>query len=182
MIHLLQKGRIVTNQKWSTLLLLLVLVSWPAMAVSVDYDRENDFSRYKTFAWREGSPARSEMNEKRIRDAVNAKLEAAGLVQVEGKADLYVVSHVSVKGKTRVDVEEVGYGGYWSGYYTSVVHVREIEVGTLVVDMLDGATESLVWRGLAQKQLKGKGYHSVEAEKLINKIVGKMLRNYPPGR
>jgi hypothetical protein len=152
------------------------------MAVSVDYDRENDFSKYKTFAWRAGSPARSEMNEKRIRDAVNAKLEAAGLVQVEGEADLYVLSFVSIEGNTRVDVEQIGYGGYWSGYTTSVVHVQEIEVGTLMVDMLDGATESLVWRGIAQKKLKGKGYHSVEAVKLINKIVGKLFKNYPPKR
>lgn len=167
------------HRKWPTLLLLLAMVSGAAMAVSVDYDRENDFSKYKTFAWREGNPARSEMNEKRIRDAVNANLEAAGLVQVEGEADVYVVSHASVEGSTQVDVEQIGYGGYWGGYTTSVVHVQEIKMGTLMVDLLDGATEKLVWRGIAEKKLKGKGYASVEAEALIKKIVGKLFKKYP---
>ncbi len=172
----------MTNRKWFALLLLLAMASGPAMAVSVDYDRENDFSKYKTFAWREGRTARSEMNEKRIRDAVNANLEAAGLVRTEGEADLYVLSYVSVEGEERVNVEQIGYGGYWGGYTTSIVHVQEIKVGTLMVDMLDGETETLVWRGIAQKTLKRKGYASVEAEKLINKIVGKLYKKYPPKR
>ena len=167
----------MTNRKWFALLLLLAMASGPAMAVSVDYDRENDFSKYKTFAWREGRAARSEMNEKRIRDAVNANLEAAGLVRTEGEADVYVLSYVSVEGEERVNVEQIGYGGYWGGGYGSSVStsVSSYTEGTLVIDIWDAKKEQMVWRGIATATV---GSNAGKNEKKLDNALEKMSKQY----
>ena len=102
-------------------LLALICIAWlgslPSIAaVSVDHDAEIDFLTYRTFAWKEGTPARSDLVQKRIRNAVQRELEAKGLVLADGPADVYVVTHVSVEGQTRVDIDHLGYHGTWRGY------------------------------------------------------------------
>ena len=45
-----------------------------------------------------------------------------------------------------------GYGGGWAGG-TSTTSVRDILVGTLVVDIADAGTRKLAWRGLGVKEI-----------------------------
>ena len=102
------------------------------------------------------------------------------MTQSKGKADLYIITHVSIEGKTSVHVENFGYGGYWRGYQMSTVHVTDFEVGTLIVDLLDGKTNRLLWRSMATKTLPSKMPKPEKVEKKIAKIVGKMFKDYPP--
>jgi len=146
----------------------------------VDFNQEKDFSDYKTFSWKPGSPARSELSQRRIESAIHKELESRGLSQFQGDADLYVVTHVSIEGKTRVEVDNYGYRGYWRGYQMSTVHVSEFEVGTLIVDLLDGKTNRLVWRSIATKTLPYNQPKPEKIEKKIVKIVGKMFKDFPP--
>jgi hypothetical protein len=171
-------------------LMIVVLTMLAAAAgqakITVDYDDSADFSGYKTFAWRKGTPVANELAEKRIRAAVERELEAKGFAKVEGAADFYVVTHASVEGQKQIDVYSLGYGGYewrgwqrWRGYPRygrSTVNVREIEVGTLLVDLLDGESEELVWRALGTGTVPQK---PEKAEKRINKVTAKMFRHLP---
>ena len=80
--------------------------------VSVDYDRSADFPRFKTFAFKEGTPADNPFVQERIEAAIRRELEAKGLSMIDGDADLNVVTHAAVTTQTRVDVSGYG-GGQW---------------------------------------------------------------------
>jgi hypothetical protein len=59
--------------------------------------------------------------------------------------------------------------------------VEEVAVGTLVVDLRDGRSGAVVWRGVASRDLDAKASPE-EREKNINKAVEKMFKHYPPAR
>ncbi|MFQ5754775.1 MAG: DUF4136 domain-containing protein [Acidiferrobacterales bacterium] len=150
-------------------------------SVTVDFDKNADFPNYKTFAWKKGTPAKGELMEKRIGDAVEQELQVKGLTQVESAPDLYVVTHASSKTERQVQVDNLGYAGYgWRGWHPrgpTSVNVYEIPIGTLMVDLVDGKTNELVWRGLAEKTLSDKPQ---KVAKLIYKVVKKMFKKFPP--
>jgi hypothetical protein len=54
-----------------------------------------------------------------------------------------------------------------------------VKIGTLIVDLVDGAAEELVWRGKGEKEFSGTPDPD-KAEKKINKLVGKMFKSFPP--
>ncbi len=150
-------------------------------SVTVDFDKSADFSKYESFAWKKGTPAKDALMEKRIRDAVEQELQANGLTQVETAPDLYVVTHASSKTERHVQVDNLGYAGYgrrgWYPHGPTSVNVYEIPIGTLMVDLVDGKTNELVWRGLAEKTLSDKPQ---KVAKLIYKVVKKMFKKFPP--
>ena len=150
-------------------------------AVSVDFDKEADFSGYKTFAWKEGTLAQNTLNHKRIVRAVEAQLESVGLTKTDDEPDVYVLYHVALSQDRRIHVDDFGYSSRWRrpGYGGADVTVFDVNVGTLIVDMLDAESEEGVWRGMAQKDLPPTP-NPEKMEKKLAKILGKMFRDYPP--
>lgn len=75
----------------------------------------------------------------------------------------------------------MGYAGYrwggWDRWGPTTVNVYEIPTGTLIVDLLDGRSNELVWRGIATKTLSE---NPQKVAKLINKVVTKMFKKFPP--
>ncbi len=162
--------------------LTALLISTSVLArVNVDYDKSADFSKYRTFAWKKGTPSKDPLMEKRIRDAVENELRAKSLNQADGAPDLYVVTHASSRKEQQVHIDNLGYSGYGGrGWYSrgpTRVNVYEIPIGTLMVDLVDAKTNELVWRGLAEKTLSEK---PEKVAKLIYKVVKKMFKKYPP--
>jgi hypothetical protein len=100
---------------------------------------------------------------------------------VESGGDLYIGYQASVSQEKQFD-SFGGWGpGWWGGPWGNTrVTSSTIEVGKLVIGMVDPATKQLVWRGSAAKTLDikkdpDKNYRDLE------KAVAKMFRNYPPG-
>lgn len=149
--------------------------------VDVDSDETVNFSKYKTYAWQAGTPSKDPLMEKRIRSAVEGELNAKGLSKRESGADLYVITHASSKTEKQIDVNRFGYAGYgwygWDRWGPTTVNVYEIPTGTLIVDLLDGRSNELVWRGVATKTLSE---NPQKVAKLINKVVTKMFKKFPP--
>lgn len=172
---------------------VLVLLAGAALAgTSTDYDPKADFSAYKTFAWKEGTPASSTLTEDRIHAAVERELEAKGMEESQDAPDLYVVTHVSVRVEQRVEVDRFGYDLYpgyrYRGRYVRTYHPRttdvrvyEVPIGTLVVDLVDAKTDKLVWQGVISDTVNP-GAKPEKREKRINKKVGKLMAKYPPKR
>jgi hypothetical protein len=156
--------------------LWLAVPTTGASAVSVDHDGSVDFSRYRTFGWKEGTPAGRPSAEKRIVDAVERELEARGFRKVDGDADSYVITHVLVSTHT---LEELSDPDYWK-FYTGVTSVdpRVIGAGTLVIDLLDGRSETVVWRGLASGSLTEIPERNFRK---IDRAVKKLVRRLPGG-
>lgn len=161
---------------------MALLFSTAATArVDVDSDEAADFGKYKTYAWRAGTPTKDPLMQKRIQNAVEDELNAKGLSKKESAPDLHVVTHAASKTEKQVIVNNPGYAGYgWSGWNRrgpTTVNTYEIETGTLIVDLLDAGSNELVWRGVATKTLSE---NPQKIAKLIKKVVAKMFKKFPP--
>jgi hypothetical protein len=156
--------------------LLLVLASTANAGTRRDYDPGFDFSTLKTWAWMEGTPAPSELAEKRIRNAIESQLAQLGFTQASGEPDFYVATHAALTQQTRIDIDNFGYRG-WRGWGTSTANVSTIPVGVLMVDMVDAGEKQLIWRGVTS------GYtasNPEKSEKRINKAVARLFKKFPP--
>jgi Domain of unknown function (DUF4136) len=148
-----------------------------AQKVTLEFDRDADFTKYKTFAIRNGelnsrNPAlNSDLVKKQIEGDIVRDLTARGLTETSGRADLNVVYRFGSARKTELETYPAG----WYGLGTRVVRVPFAE-GTLVVDLRDPTTRSLVWRAIASEE---KNDPTKIAGKLDD-MVKKSCEKYPP--
>jgi hypothetical protein len=159
------------------ILMLLATGSVFAQKVTVEFDEAANFSRYKTFTIREGQlnskdPAlNSELIRKRISADIERGLTARGLTMVTGQADLNVQFRLGSARKTEVERYPAG----WRGLGTRVVRIPYTE-GSLVIDLRDSGTRSLVWRAIAREE-KSDG---TKIEGKLDDMVKKSVEKYPP--
>ncbi|HUA17130.1 MAG TPA: DUF4136 domain-containing protein [Bryobacteraceae bacterium] len=161
-------------------LLLALLATCAALAqkVTVEFDTAADFTRYHTFSIRGGqlnskNPALdSELVKKQIEADIAKDLGARGLTMVaSGPADLNV--RYSLGAARRREVE--AYPAGWRGLGTRYVRVP-YTAGTLVINLRDPMTRSLVWRSIATEE---KNDPAKIAGKLDD-MVRKSIEKYPP--
>lgn len=156
----------------------LLAMAAHAQKVEVEFDQNVDFSKFKTFAIREGklnskNPSlNSDLVRKRIDGDIQKYLEAKGLEFAgEGRADLNV-RYTLGAGRT---VTREAYPAGWRGLGTRVVRVPHTE-GTLVIDLRDSATKSLVWRAIAREEKS----NASQVEGKLDDMVRKSIEKYPP--
>jgi uncharacterized protein DUF4136 len=158
-------------------LTLLAVVGAFAQKVTVEFDEAADFAKYKTFAIRNGQlnskipELNSELVKKRIDADIERDLTARGLTMVSGQSDLNVRYHLGSARKVEVERYPAG----WRGWGTRVVRVPYTE-GTLVIDLRDPSTRSLVWRAIAHEEKSDA--RKIEAK--LDDMVRKSLEKYPP--
>src|ERR1700733_12367467 len=105
-------------------ILVAAAAAW-AQKVTIEFDQAADFSRYKTFAIRDGqlnskNPAlNSELVKKQIEDDIVRDLSARGLEVTTGKADLNVRYRFGSARKAELESYPAG----WRGLGTRVVRV-----------------------------------------------------------
>ena len=161
------------------LVALLAATSAFAQKVFVEFDPAANFAMYRSFAIRDGRlnsrnpQLNSELVKKRIEADIARDLSLRGLAPVAGpgRADLNVVYTFGAAHELKPEAYPAG----WRGWGTVVVRVPYAE-GTLVIDLRDTNTHSLVWRARATVEKS-------DAQKVENKIddmVGKSLKKYPP--
>jgi Domain of unknown function (DUF4136) len=161
--------------------LLFLFVALPASAeeIKLDYDREVDFSRYKTFAWSPGQdPAKNPANHIRITRSVERGFTAKGLAKsAEGNPDAYLMYHARVDDLVKVTGKSAG--GYWEpSNLRTTVDIGKVRQGTLVLEMYDGGTKDVIWRGIAS----GLAVRPDRTEEDIDAAVKKLLEGYPPAK
>ena len=154
---------------------LLTLSGLLQAAVSVEYDRKAEFSRYTTYAWGEGTSARRRAIQDSIVTAVDRELQARSLKKVKEGAALRVFSHALIDEHSLEQLSDPTYWKFWTGF--GDVDARALKVGTLVVDLQDIDSEKLVWRGLASGAVDEK---VKKIAKRINRLVAKMFKDFPP--
>jgi hypothetical protein len=161
-------------------LILILLSAHAAFAqnISVEFDQSVDFTKFKTFAVRDGqlnarAPAlNSELTKKNIQTEIERALTAKGLTKVEtGASDLNVFFTFGAARRMETEAYPAG----WRGLGTRVARVPYSE-GTLVIDLRDPTTRSLIWRGVASES---ESNPAKMAEKLDD-MVRKSIAKYPP--
>ena len=97
---------------------ILLLVSCSSLKVTSDYDKDADFSQYKTYeyyGWAEESDKiLNRFDKERIEQAFGAEFAKRGLKYVKGNGDLVVSLFVVVDQKTSTTAytDHYGMGGY----------------------------------------------------------------------
>ena len=155
---------------------LSAALAW-SQKITVEFDQAADFSKYKTFAIRDGqlnsrNPAlNSELVKKKIEADIVRDLTARGLEVTTGRSDLNVRYHFGSVRKAEIERYPAG----WYGMGTRIVRGPYTE-GTLVIDLRDPGTRSLVWRGIASEE-KSDG---TKIEGKLDDMVRKSIEKYPP--
>lgn len=165
------------------LLLSLATVA-AAQQVETTVDRNADFSKYRTFSIEIATSWGNPIGEKNVLEELTKAFVAKGwTLDAQGSPDARILVHGATKEKQRLDTFYTGgygggYGGWgWGGVGSSTTTASEYTEGTLVVDIFDSATKGLIWRGVAQAELKSK---QQKREKQATKAVAKLLRDFPP--
>ena len=168
--------------------LLLPAVAF-AQKVSYDYDKTANFASFKTYAHKDGTKVGQPLIDERIVAAIDAQMAAKGFTKAESNPDVFVVYHVAFDKQKDISTFSSGYGGGygpygwgWGGGWgggTSTTQVRDILIGTLVIDLADAKQGQLAWRGMATKEVSPQA-NPEKRDKNINNAVKKVFKNYPP--
>jgi Domain of unknown function (DUF4136) len=161
-------------------IVLLFATASVAQQVKTDYDRSADFSKYKTYSW-EKVQTQDPLWVGRIKEAVNAALAAKGLTPVESGGDVAIVAIEMTKNQQSLNTFYDGFGGGWrwgGGFGNATTTVDNYKVGTLVVDLFDAHTKTVIWRGSSSDTLSDKSDKNI---KNLDKGVQKMFDHFPPG-
>lgn len=156
-------------------LLLVASMAWAE--IKTDYDHNANFARYKTYSWGKVQTSNS-LWDQRVKDDVNSQLAAKGLSEVPSGGDVVVNAIGTTREQPTLNTFYDGFGGWrWGGFGESTTTVENYKVGTLVVDMFDGSTKGLIWRGVASGTLSNKTEKNI---KDLDKDVQKMFQHFPP--
>jgi Domain of unknown function (DUF4136) len=180
-------------QKKHLVFALAALLLAPAVVLaqktSYDYDKSANFATYKTYALKDGTKVGQPLIDDRIVAAIEAQLAAKGLKKVDANPDVFVVYHTAFDKQKDISTFSSGYGGGYGGYGwryggawaggTSTTQVRDILIGTLVIDLADAAKGQMVWRGMGVKEVDTQAKPE-KRDKSINNAVTKIFKNYPP--
>jgi hypothetical protein len=157
---------------------ILIALNAIAQKIQIESDATVDFAKFKTFAIRDArlnskNPAlNNELVRKRVDADIQKYLGAKGLEFVpSGASDLNVRYTLGAVRKSEVEAYPAG----WRGWGTRVVRVPFTE-GTLVIDLRDPGTRSLVWRAIAREDKSD----AAKIEGKLDDMVRKSFEKYPP--
>jgi hypothetical protein len=147
-----------------------------AQQVSVNYNHNQDFSQFHTYAWgpeNKNQVANSILAQVAQTDIENA-LQAKGYTKVQPteNPDVIVLASGGLKQQTSYSAWGMrGIGGGMGG----ITPEQNVE-GTLIVDLYDAKKQQLIWRGIGQGTLSNNGNKNQEQ---LGKAIQKMFKQYP---
>ena len=173
---------------------LIVLLAGAGTALAQDvrynFDKDANFSTFKTYKWVviKGASQLSDLADRQVKSAVDAELAKKGLSKTDAdSADLYIGYQAAVGQEKQYTSFDSGWGygpGWGGGWYgggggMTTGTTSTIYVGQLALDMYASQPHKLVWRGVASKTLDTEAKPEKQ-EKNLTKAVAKMLKKYPP--
>ena len=170
-------------KRWIWFLMAIAVLSATAFSAEVktDYDRDTDFSRYRTYSWK-NVHTQDPLWVDRIKTAVNSALAAKGWTEVESGGDVSIMAMEMTQDHRTLSTYYDSFGGRWGwrwggGFGSSTTTEETYAVGTLVVDLFDSNTRKLIWRGSAVDTLSDKSGRNIRK---LDADVRKMFDRFPP--
>jgi len=169
---------------------MIVVVLAPALLlaqkVSYDFDKSTNFAGFTTYAHKDGTKVGQPLIDDRIVAAIDAAMAAKGFKKSD-TPDVFVVYHVAFDKEKDISTFSSGYGGGYGAYGwgwgggmgTTTTQVRDILIGTLVIDMADAKKGQVAWRGMGVKEVDTQAKPE-KRDKSITSAVNKIFKNYPP--
>ena len=158
--------------------MLVCIVSTMAVGqqVSVNYNHDASFAQYHTYAW--GSNNKNQIQNSILAQVaqqdINTAMQGKGLqmVQESQNPDLILVANGGEREQTSYSAWGMrGIGGGMGG----ISPEQNVEA-TMIVNLYDAKTQSLIWRGIAQNTLNNNGNKNQE---MVQKAVEKMFKQWP---
>jgi hypothetical protein len=144
--------------------------------VSVNYNHNQSFSSFHTYAW--GSSNANQIQNSILAQVAQQDIDTAmqgkGFTKVEEsqKPDLLLTANGGMRQQTSYSAWGMrGIGGGMGG----ITPQQNVE-GTLIVDLYNASTQSLVWRGIAQNTLSNNGNKN---QQMVGNAVTKMFKQWP---
>ena len=142
----------------SALVALLVFAACSSIDVSYDYDKEANFTSYKTYGYTPEALALGigDLNRDRLLKAIDAEMTSRGFTKSDSPDALV---DLIVKAQERTQATATNTGGYYGRYgwgggmSTTTINYDQYVDGTLFVNFIDKSTEKMVWQGRATKTL-----------------------------
>ena len=164
--------------KFALCAVLVSIVSTIAFGqdVSVNFNHSQSFSGYHTYAW--GSD-----NANKVQDSILAQVAVQNIdTALQGKGwtkvtedqnpDVIVTANGGMKQQTSYSAWGMrGIGGGMGG-----ITPEQNVIGTLIVDLYDAKTQSLIWRGIGQGTLSNNGSKN---QQQLQKAIVKMFKQWP---
>jgi hypothetical protein len=167
--------------KIAVVALVLGLAGCSTLQISTDYAPGTDFAKYKSFKIKRGS-TKNPIVAERFENALGNELKAHGLQRVTEGGDLTVFAHFVFGNETEFTTIGYGYGGWrgwgWGGGYQTT-RVNRIPTGTLVVDLVDVQTKTVVWRGIAKDRISTTATPE-EREAKAREVARQLFEGFPP--
>ena len=147
-----------------------------AQQVSVNYNHSQSFSGFHTYAW--GSNNQNQIQNSILAQVaqqdIDSAMQAKGFqkVQESQNPDLILLASGGMRQQTSWSAWGMrGIGGGMGG----ITPQQNVEA-TLVVDLHDTKTQSLIWRGIAQDTLSNNGDKN---QKIVQSAISKMFKQWP---
>jgi hypothetical protein len=157
-------------------ILLTAVTAWAG--ISTDYDHSVDFARYKTYSWGKIQTTNG-LWDARVKDAVASRLAAKGWTEVPAGGDVIVAARDAIHNQQQLNTFYDGFGGrrWGGGMGMSTTTVDNYKVGTLIIEVFDGTSKNLIWRGSASNTLSNNADKNIKS---LDKNVQKMFEHFPP--
>lgn len=168
--------------------LLLLAAGCSSVQTTYDFDSSVDFSKYKTYEFTDDAKnfPIQELDRQRVLNAIESELAAKGFSK-SSTPDVLIDLQVKLEQKQTATATNTG--GYYGGPYrygwgagyggTTRIDVQNYVEGTLFINMIDKASEKLVWQGRGTKTLED--HPSPEKKEQKFKYgVKQIFTKYPP--
>ncbi len=162
---------------------LIILTSCGAAKVNYDYDNQTDFTAYSTYNYFvDMETGLSELDEKRLMDALDATLGEKGFMFAE-EPDMFINIKSAVFKSQSGNNVGVGLGGGNRGIGGGVS--IGIPVGgpkmtrELQIDFVDSNKDMLIWQAISESPFR-EGDTPQEKSEKIQAVVDKIFSKYPP--
>lgn len=164
--------------------LVAILFMFLASCASVqsDYDRNVNFSTYKTYNYYTDIEwgNLSELDQRRFFSAIDSEMQTKGLTKSDDPQLLIDIVAKEREYKSTSSSVNIG-GGNW-GRGVSVGGSVGIPIRTrksdkqIMIEMLDASNDQLVWQGVYEKTTSPKA----DKQKLIDNAIQKIFTKFPP--
>jgi hypothetical protein len=144
--------------------------------VSVNYNLSQSFSSYHTYAWASNntSQIQNSILAQVAQQDIDTAMQGKGLqkVQESQKPDIILLASGGMRQQTSYNAWGMrGIGGGMGG----ITPQQNVEA-TLIIDLHDAKSQSLVWRGIAQETLSNNGDKN---QKMVQSAISKMFKQWP---
>ena len=179
-------------------LFLIAVTAAFGMSVKSDYEKNYDFSKLRTFAFKTDRASNDPLSTNtleagRIQNALVAQLEANGFSQSAQNPDFIVAFYSRSKQKTEVQSSGFGPGfgmgpgfgwgygipgrGRWRWGYGPDIWTTNYTQGCVMADVIDPRTNEVVWRGVVTDTIKGIDQTEKQTDQAAKDLVQKFLKD-----